>query len=87
MTRCQNTQQLCYYLVNWCGPAPQLSHAKPTADVKTNGTVISYTCDVGYRFGDGAATTMSCDGDRWNGTLSNCIRELLSWERVFSCIL
>ena len=72
---CSRHEHSCCCTVGRCGPLPSQLHATPDKVVTTKGIVVTLTCDVGYRFTDDAGDTLTCDGSKWIGSLSNCSRE------------
>ena len=57
-----------------CPPVQDVGHASPDVIVTPRDIVVSYTCDVGYRFPSGnSMMQLACMADdMWNGTLPDC---------------
>ena len=57
-----------------CDPVPIVSHATPDHVDANNGSVVVYTCNVGFTFSPGVTnTSMTCDGISWTSTHIACL--------------
>ena len=63
----------CCYPADRCPEVPQLKMATADGWLATIGSVVTYTCQKGYRSsGQSAKPQTVCDGQRWSAVSSTC---------------
>ncbi len=71
----------CLLFVAFCSNLPEIVDGNldynmddaPFIGTRPNGTVVTYTCDDGFKF-DGNATNRTCFNGDWTGTEPMCIK-------------
>ena len=59
--------------VGRCPPIPTIEHAAADTTLATPGSVVTYTCQYGYMFPDGAPHhVIECENAEWNHTDIEC---------------
>ena len=77
----------CVLTEGRCPPVPSLPQATPTDDVTSDGTTITYVCDVGHLYNNESSEFyITCENERWSSTGMGCEGELTSLciERHYS---
>jgi hypothetical protein len=64
-----------------CPAVPEVGHAVADTDLAIFGTVVTYTCELGWHFGDLVTErSAECTDDGvWNETLPACEGEWMGW--------
>jgi hypothetical protein len=56
-----------------CDPIPAVLHAVPSTTQAKNGTTVVYTCEPGFTFSNGMATSNAiCNGAVWSAVDNSC---------------
>jgi len=57
-----------------CGPVPTVLNAVPDSHLAFNNSVVTYTCESGYRFPDDESRDLvTCNGVDWLGQVPDCV--------------
>ena len=56
---------------------PIVAHARHDSVNALPGSVVTYTCDLGYSFSSGVTATITCSGGQWSDVEASCQRKPL----------
>ena len=60
-----------------CVPVPIVAHARHDSVNALPGSVVTYTCDLGYSFSSDVTATITCSGGQWSDVEASCQRKPL----------
>ena len=68
-----------------CVPVPIVAHARHDSVNALPGSVVTYTCDLGYSFSSDVTATITCSGGQWSDVEASCQRKLSLQASSYCC--